>query len=86
MGTKSQREGAYPNPSLKGRALLRRWCTAHGGLFWGSQRDKERKSGREEGKEKLWEGKEKLEEGKEKFEEGKEKFEEGKEKLEEGKF
>ena len=34
-------------------------------------RDKERKSGREEGKEKLGEGKEKLEEGKEKFEEGK---------------
>ena len=24
MGTKSQRGGAYPNPSLKGRALLRR--------------------------------------------------------------
>ena len=56
--TKRQREeelergrgGAYPNPSLKGRALLRRWCTAHGGLFLGSQRDKERKSGREEAK------------------------------------
>ena len=61
--TKRQRGGAYPNPSLKGRALLRRWCTAHGGLFWGSQRDKERKSGREEGKEKLGEGKEKLWEG-----------------------
>ena len=40
-------------------------------------RDKERKSGREEGKEKLGEGKEKLWEGKEKFEEGKEKLGEG---------
>ena len=38
--TKRLRGGAYPNPSLKGRALLRRWCTAHGGLFW-SQRDEE---------------------------------------------